>query len=63
VDVAAAHPNVSNAYTLMGNPFITMSALCTLPLPTLFALHLSIRAALVHPHRRDKVVELRECEK
>jgi hypothetical protein len=47
----------------MGNLFITMPALCMLSLPTLFVLHLSIRAALVHPYRRDEVVELRECEK
>jgi hypothetical protein len=63
VDTAAAHPNVSDAYTLMDNPFITMSALCTVSLSTLFALHLSIRAAFVHPHRWDEVVELREHEK
>jgi hypothetical protein len=47
--MAAAHPNVSDAYTLMGNPIITMPALCTLSLSTLFVLHLSIRAAFVHP--------------
>jgi hypothetical protein len=61
--MAVAHPNVSDAYTLMGNPFITMSVLCTLSLSMLFALHLSIRAAFVHPHRWDEVVELREREK
>jgi hypothetical protein len=63
VDTAAAHPNVSDAYTLMGNPFITMPALCTVSLSTLFALHLSIHAAFIHPHRWDEVVELREHEK
>jgi hypothetical protein len=63
VDITAAHPNVSDAYTLMGNSFITMTALCTLSLSTLFALHMSIRAAFVHPHRWDEVVELREREK
>jgi hypothetical protein len=61
--MVAAHPNVSYAYTLMCNPFITMPALCTLLLSMLFALHLSIRAAFIHPHRWDEVVELREREK
>jgi hypothetical protein len=61
--MVAANPNVSNAYTLMGNPFITMPALYTLSLYTLFALHLSIRAAFVHPHRWDEIVELHEREK
>jgi hypothetical protein len=61
--MAAAHPNISDAYTLMGNPFITMSALCTLSLSMLFALHLSIRSAFIHPHRWYEVVELREREK
>jgi hypothetical protein len=61
--MAVAHPNVSDAYTLMGNPFNTMSALCTLSLSTLFALHLSIHTAFVHPLRLDEVVELREHAK
>jgi hypothetical protein len=61
--MAAAHPNVSDAYTLMGNPFITMPALCTLSLFTLFVLHLSICAELVHPNRWDEAVELSEREK
>jgi hypothetical protein len=61
--MAAAHPNVSDTYTLMGNPFITMLALCMVSLSTLFAPHLSIRVAFVHPHRWDEVVELREREK
>jgi hypothetical protein len=61
--MAATHPNVSDVDTLMGNLFITMPALCTLSLSTLFALHLSIHAAFVHPYRWDEVVELRECEK
>jgi hypothetical protein len=38
MDVAATsvdvHTNVSSAYTLMDNPFITMTALCTLLLST-----------------------------
>jgi hypothetical protein len=59
MDMAAAHPNVSDVYTLMGNSFITMPALCTLSLSTLLALYLSMRAAFVHPHRWDEVVELR----
>jgi hypothetical protein len=61
--MVVAHPNVSDAYTLMGNPFITMPALCTVSPSTLFALHLSIRVAFVHPHRWDEVVELHEREK
>jgi hypothetical protein len=61
--MAAAHPNVSDAYTLMGNSFITMPALCTLLLSTLFALRMSIRAVFVHSHRWIEVVELHEREK
>lgn len=51
VDVAAAsadvHANVSGAYTLMGNLFITMPVLCTLLLSTAPAstLHVSIPLA------------------